>query len=123
MRILMLLWLSWWFGIALPGHQRGAVSLSEGSGSGWSVAAGSSSCCARLPADANPSDAPAPDRGGASRCALCHLMAVLTVPPPADVDPGRWRPLVDTIPASYTSPTLGGACGIFGSRDPPRPVV
>lgn len=89
LRLLFLLWLSAWFGVFVPWHERGQVTLPGG------PASVASSCCpadrdtpsaaAAPPPSCHATTAPAGDaessQDRAARCAVCHIVATLATPP------------------------------------------
>jgi len=85
LRILAIIWLGWWFGMFLPGHQRGSVQL-PGSGGKPQL----SSCCPSevteapschaVPTKQNDSEDDSSD-GSPSNCALCQIINTLSTPP------------------------------------------
>ncbi|NBC11252.1 MAG: hypothetical protein GVY24_05875 [Planctomycetes bacterium] len=93
LRILALAWVLAWFGIVLPGHQRGAVRLPGQSSDTTeaettAAAPGGKPCplCVREPGGGEGDDSPAvPIRGGC--CAICQFMATLSTPPIFVFDP------------------------------------
>lgn len=101
LRVASLVWLSLWFGVIMPGHQRGAIAPP---GEQPQVSK-SHSCCsmtgrptaeARQP-NANEKDTPAKRApGGAGHCAVCYLIATLNVPPAIDFGLERLGLLVIT---------------------------
>lgn len=95
-RILALVWVLAWFGIILPGHQRGAVRLpglgsdsAEAEANGATASStGGKPCplCITTPGEGEPGDErTVPVRGGC--CAICQFMATLTTPPVFTFDP------------------------------------
>jgi hypothetical protein len=83
LRILMLGLFSLWFGVIVPGHERGAISVP-----GYKSPGAGKQACAPRPAHCNSCPAPADDPAGpaspesdpASHCAICHLTGVLDAP-------------------------------------------
>ena len=83
-RILFLIFLCLWFGIIVPGHERGQIVLP---GSAPVAAAGS--CCAMRGGilanqdyDCDPDRKNKPSRQDQKRCAMCQLIATLQVADP-----------------------------------------
>ena len=68
LRISLILFVAIWFGVVLPGHRRGLVSLSGTS----------NNCCSTPAAPAEPVDRKVPVKAG--DCAICHFMATLDLP-------------------------------------------
>jgi hypothetical protein len=87
-----------WFGVLVPVHNRGEISLP---GSERDARQTAHACCADSSSAARhaPGHAPAPSRGGA--CAVCSFIATLDAPPPV-----TW---VET------------RLGLIGTLDAPRP--
>lgn len=85
-----IVWLSLWFGIVVPGHERGQIVLPGyqppshcGADAGEPPPrAARSDCC---PAPGN-DDSKRPG-GPVERCAICYIVATLTVPLPIDLAP------------------------------------
>jgi hypothetical protein len=77
----MAAYLLFWFGIVVPGHQRGIVTV-DGTPN-----ASECCCCQTTPVaqstSKTPADSPAP-ANPAGHCAICYFAAHLTVPPPVD---------------------------------------
>jgi hypothetical protein len=73
LRIALLFYTFFWFGIVVPGHKRGVVTLD---------ASGHASCeCAACQADNSKTNHPTDP---ASRCAICDFTAHLILPPVYD---------------------------------------
>lgn len=86
-RILALAWVFVWFGIVLPGHDRGAITLPTPAQAGASEEATCPLCVATGSAETDAGDdkeCPAPS--GAC-CAVCQFMATLSTPPVFVFDP------------------------------------
>ena len=73
LRISLILFVAIWFGVVLPGHRRGLVSLSGAS----------TTCCSNPAAPTGPVDRKVPVKAG--ECAICHFMATLDLPIATDV--------------------------------------
>jgi hypothetical protein len=75
-RLSLAVYLFIWFGLIVPGHRKGVVTLP-----------GTESCCCDCCQPASgpqgPSDAPIPP-SRAAHCAICDFAAHLTLPPPVD---------------------------------------
>lgn len=80
LRILLLLWVAWWFGVAVPGHERGQITVDGKS----SAPRG---CCAEPENGAakTPVRHPSPAKSE-SRCAVCAVVATLDAPASAGAD-------------------------------------
>jgi len=85
LRIFLAAYLFFWFGIVVPGHQRGIVTVD-----GTPNASECCCCCQTSSANQSPSktptdsQAPGNPTNPAGHCAICYFAAHLTVPPPVD---------------------------------------
>ena len=88
-----------WFGVIVPGHQRGSVVLpgyaqeAEAQGEQADLAAdvceiGKARSCCERPADGSPAPV-----DPVEKCAICYLVATLSVPPVVDLS----LPLTDRV--------------------------
>ena len=81
LRILMLAFVALWFGMVLPGHERGIVKLpglDKASASDAASCETRSSCHTCCPTESGTGDSStSPDSG---HCAICYLIGVLDVP-------------------------------------------
>lgn len=92
-RILALVWVLAWFGVILPGHQRGVVRLPGLAGEATAETSdstanrGTQPCplCVSEPSTGDDDSRSVPVRGGC--CALCQFMATLSTPPVFAFDP------------------------------------
>jgi hypothetical protein len=75
-----------WFGVVVPGHTRGMLTMPGGAGDSPSVRG---SCCAASPEPEQPCK---PTRDQQRRCAVCYVAANYTVPVvhAFDLDPADW---------------------------------
>lgn len=81
----MLLWVAFYFGIFLPGHDRGAITLPGGERSGSGPA-----CPLCISTGSESTQVPEEDsnqRGGGGCCAICQSIATLDAPPTFAFDP------------------------------------
>lgn len=81
--VAMLLFVTLWFGVIAPGHERGAVRLpgSDGCHATTSASATAGRACCALLEEAE-QDEPQRSEDPASCCAICYLNGTLDVPPP-----------------------------------------
>jgi len=123
--MLALIWVLAWFGVILPGHQRGAVRLPGSSGTSTDPTQAASNTdtrpcplCVAEPGDGESRRTPV--RGGC--CALCQFMATLTTPPVFAFDPPDSY-LLDLLAAPEVA-ALRDVCALptRRSRGPPSPV-
>ncbi|MEX2214014.1 MAG: hypothetical protein WD768_07800 [Phycisphaeraceae bacterium] len=84
LRILMLGFLALWFGMILPGHERGVIQLP-----GYAAAPGSdqasdcatqSSCSSCCPTQSSGGKSDSSKNRAPGHCAICYLLGVLDVP-------------------------------------------
>ena len=114
----MLLWVAFYFGAFLPGHQRGTITLPQGD---VSSAAASCPLCPTPPADSDDSGSPAKQtpvkRGGC--CAICQTIGTLDTPETIEFDP----PFLGLLEVLAVAPvrTFQDLCapGAIRSRGPP----
>jgi DUF2946 family protein len=66
-----------WFGVIIPGHTRGQISV-PGSNCGCD-------CCACNSAATHATEAPNSQPNKSSHCAICDFAAHITLPPPMDL--------------------------------------
>jgi hypothetical protein len=81
-----------WFGVLLPVHQRGRITLPGAecaAASALTAAAAASHSCCPTPGHKSP-DAPAPD---SRACAVCYYIATLDLPPAMGLEIAPPRPL------------------------------
>jgi len=79
LRILLLAVFSLWFGVIVPGHERGAICVPGADTDSSKSCHAEKTCgsCHETPAD---SQTPADDPNPSSHCAICHLIGVLDAP-------------------------------------------
>ncbi len=136
LRWLVLLFTCAWFGVLVPVHNRGQITLG-----GPRAAATATACCpgeakarpavaachpvkpaaAETPARANAADAPPDDAPAAGDCAVCHFIAALDLPAPVLLDApplGAARP-----PARFGLPEPARLALIHACRERGPPVA
>lgn len=78
MHMLVLAWAATWFVVIVPAHQRGVVTIPGAPGApGAERPAASCASCCESEGDTPPGKSDDPVR----RCAVCHIVAKLDVPP------------------------------------------
>ena len=118
LHLVMLGFMCLWFGIVVPGHERGLIKTP-----GPACDTALMSCC---PADTTccPVGDPNSDRvpardDPAQNCALCDYLATLLTPPVAQLIMPRLG-LIDVLPVPlHVTPHVAPARSIFGGRSPP----
>ncbi|HAI12671.1 MAG TPA: hypothetical protein DCM28_13270 [Phycisphaerales bacterium] len=120
-RILFLSFLCLWFGIIVPGHQRGQIKLPGGTGK--SVV---NSCCAmrggtltQLDFTCPTNEKPKPSREDQKRCAMCQLIATLQVATPPLLTLAPMGLLAITPPQKAVDISSPGFAGPILGRAPP----
>lgn len=76
-----------WLNVILPGHTRGAYTVPDGARQSVST------CCESHDEPSDSQDGKIPSDSDRQRCAMCFMIAGLTVAPPVIF----WQPLVDQI--------------------------
>jgi len=121
----MLLWVAAWFGVVLPGHDRGRVKLpgfaDQTAGQGAAARAAACPLCVTSSPDSAGADSQGQDPlpAGGSCCAICQFTATLSVPPVFAFDPPDSY-LIDEL-AVTPLPGVGETRGVAAvrSRGPP----
>lgn len=121
---LLLFWTLAWFGIVLPGHERGVIRVpGMDAGRGAVVQRGEGASDLRWTALSSCPLCPVGSSGGeddpAATCALCQLIATLSVPVPLDLVPTRGELLLERSAPGVESapPRLVLSCSL--GRAPP----
>lgn len=119
-----ILWLAVWFGVVVPGHERGQIVLpgyeaprhcgTTSASQTASSASTPSTCCpvSRPDGDSEP-DSPV------QRCAICYIVATLTVPPPIDLAPQPTDRVGRVAMARPDRPVSAPAILSYHGRAPP----
>jgi len=119
-RLAVLVWITVWFVLIVPAHNRGAIKTpgnnADTAGARQPVisAGGCAMCKAPLgePDEPDGEDSPAPAPGG--DCAICYINAVITIPPPVVLIP----PVVEVQRAVNVATPQSPHC-----TRPPLPIV
>ncbi len=108
-----------WFGMIMPGHQRGGVALpgAESGLTGPIAAAPSCPMCVALEGDSD--DAP-PSSDPASGCAICFLKGVLHQPPAISLAPPPAELVGEACLIIRESATARPAYRVFHGLAPPH---
>lgn len=85
-----IVWLTLWFGVVVPGHERGQIVLPGyaapshcGTASSADASSAPKSTCCPVPEP----DEPGKPADPITRCAVCYIVATLATPPPVDLAP------------------------------------
>jgi hypothetical protein len=111
---LVLCFATLWFGVLVPVHNRGEISLP-----GAPARAGSHCCPADSP-DHDPDTTPDQAPRSAGTCAVCFFIAGLDTPPPVTVAPVRLGPAGVAPAEDLPSAPAAHRALPFHSRAPPR---
>jgi hypothetical protein len=112
-RITLAAYMMFWFGVVIPAHQRGVVTVPGSENC--------CECCCCQTADAKPSNSQSPqDRS--KHCAICDFAAHVTIPPPVDFTLPPLG-LLDRLPAQIAHDLISRLVLIpFDGRGPPALV-
>jgi hypothetical protein len=119
LRIFMLLAVTLWFGVVVPGHERGRVRVPGAAPQApCHAAAGRGHCHAPTDTDA---PAKAPSDNDASHCAVCRFVATLSCPAPPPPLPTVARVGLVSADHPAVAPSTDDASP-FLRRGPPQPA-
>lgn len=120
-RILFLSFLCLWFGVIVPGHERGQIKLP-----GTPDVSAVKSCCAMrggslvmMDFTSDPDRKPKPTREDQKRCAMCQLIATLQVAHPPRLILFKMGLLAITPPQRSMGVSHPAYCGSICGRAPP----
>jgi hypothetical protein len=114
MRIAMVVFCALWYGIILPGHERGAITLPG------------SNCCDVKAASCH--TAPHPDKSDRKSdpvrtCAVCQLVSVTAPPTVIAIDVQKLHLLAELPSVAYLSPDLAAVSRPQSGRGPPAAPI
>ena len=110
-RINLLIFLAVWFGVIVPGHQRGAIKLPG--------AEQAENCCRLTRDGATPDKTPAPRQDPGRHCAICYIAGLLEQPTTIDLPAIELRPLGELAVAESADLLSAESDHVFQGRAPP----
>ena len=127
--ILLLIFVSLWFGVIAPGHERGSIKLGGGTSCHLTTTAADEadaapagmSCCAMPKDDAATGEGEKEEKpvDPASCCAVCYLNATLSVTPVICLQPMQVDEIDELSPAALVGLASIGFRQTFLQRGPP----
>ena len=113
LRILVLVWIGWWFAVYVPGHQRGAIRVDVAAGNAVSAPVPCGSCVSPEGKPASPADDPVRD------CGVCYLVAKLDTPQTPTFSLPPLTPTLSSPDRALVGLLSREAASIFFGRAPP----
>jgi len=123
LQIAVLIFVATWFGLVLPGHQRGLIKVP---GAEATASADGGCCASRCEPTGEPApggDAPRPAKDPTRHCAVCTIIAMML-----EVAVYQPPPTLHTLAAIIDPPAPHAIVGVepqrvLSDRGPPAPLV